>query len=192
MSNIEYSFYYSGPLLFRTQITNEEIKQIKKLIQKNTFPKENESPTCKMHVLNSSNIQKILQPYLNAFKEAHRTWYQKDLHDLKVVSCWANNMKSGDFIPPHIHTNCLFSSVLFINEIPKKIMEENSKYMVGKPRGPGSLNFIYSVSKTNQHIQEMNYMPQKGDYFIFPKDLMHWVFPFKSKCNRISIAANYK
>ena len=40
MSNIEYSFYYSGPLLFRTQITNEEIKKIEKLIQKNTFQKK--------------------------------------------------------------------------------------------------------------------------------------------------------
>ena len=41
---------------------------------------------------------------------------------------WVNFMVAGEFNPPHIHSACDFSSVLFI-KIPKNLEKENKKWM---------------------------------------------------------------
>ena len=33
-------------------------------------------------------------------------------------------------------------------------------------------------------------LSEEGDMFIFPAELKHWVFPFKSDCTRISVSGN--
>ena len=37
-----------------------------------------------------------------------------------------------------------------------------------------------------------SFFPEEGDMFIFPAWLKHWVYPFKSDCERISVSGNVK
>ena len=64
-----------------------------------------------------------------------------------------------------------------------KLLNDNS--------GPGEINFIVG-SRTPGFINHKNFMPETGDMFIFPADLMHSVAPFKSDVERVSIAFNMR
>ena len=41
-----------------------------------------------------------------------------------------------------------------------------------------------------QVISTVHQFPKSGDMYIFPAGLRHWVFPFKSKVERISVSGN--
>ena len=44
--------------------------------------------------------------------------------------------------------------------------------------------------KPRDCISYMSYFPEELDMFIFPAWLKHWVSPFKSDCERISVSGN--
>jgi hypothetical protein len=57
--------------------------------------------------------------------------------------------------------------------------------------GPGSVVFTYGDSR-DYTVDEKSFLPVKGDFFVFPYNLKHYVSPFKSKGERISVSANFK
>ena len=97
-------------------------------------------------------------------------------------------MGPGDFNPVHTHLNCHFSSVVFL-KVGKKLKEENDSY-VGLSRGPGSLNFLYGNQATDC-ISEAHFFPVEGDFYIFPRNLYHFVQPYKADAERISVSSNF-
>jgi hypothetical protein len=98
-------------------------------------------------------------------------------------------MQAGDFNPPHTHGGDL--SFVIYPSIPKKILEENKTFKGNRNPGggPGGISFTYGTTKRN-YISAVDHLPQTGELFIFPADLTHWVFPFKSKVERISVSGN--
>ena len=191
--SIDYRMLFSGPLLFHTKIKDEDIEKLKSISNTNQdFRKHLAASINDEFQLSNLDYQKIVDPYLDVYREAFFEWYSNKIGRPKVVSCWINHMKDGEFNPPHIHTNCNFSSVLFLNDLPEEIKLEQKEYLGTHKGGPASLNFLFGTSKNCLYISEKNINPTKGDFFIFPADLTHWVFPFKSKVIRTSIAANYE
>ncbi len=191
--SITYTIHYSGPLLFSTTITDEDLKNIKSLFNsKKDFRTSLAGDLKEQHQLDAKKLQLILNKYLAVHRQAHKTWWpERDLHSLKINSCWVNKMKAGEFNPPHKHDNCLYSSVIFLNDPPENIIAERKKYIGTNKGGPGSLNFMLGINRGHEFIEEKNHFPKKGDYFIFPATLYHYVFPYKSKWTRVSVAANY-
>ena len=95
-------------------------------------------------------------------------------------------MKAGEFNPPHHHSADL-SFVLFVN-VPKQLFQENRKY-AGTSGGPGAISWFYGEGN-NHYISSVDQFPRVGDLFIFPASLNHWVYPFKSKGERVSLSGN--
>ena len=193
---IDYTVYYSGPLLFRTTIVDEDIKYIKSLFNSKSILKKDFRQSLAGYIkeeyqLDAEKLQPVLNKYLEVHRQAHKNWTERDLHPLKINSCWVNKMKAGEFNPPHKHSNCLYSSVIFLDDVPKNIIAERKKYIGTHIGGPGSINFMFDINKAPEFIAEKNHLPKKGDYFIFPATLYHYVFPYKSKWTRVSVAANY-
>ena len=141
------------------------------------------------HYISSTHYGKIINPYLGPFHQAYRNWYGKTITQANIHSSWVNFMRAGEFNPPHIHTGCDFSSVLFI-QLPKALKEEHQKYE-GTAGGPGSISFSYGESQPYT-ISNRAFFPEEGDLFIFPATLTHFVAPFLSKGERISMSANFK
>ena len=103
----------------------------------------------------------VLQNIINSwslilflFEIAYKHWYGKLLPERIVTDkAWVNFMRPGEFNPPHIHTDCDLSSVLFI-KVSKKIKEEHKVFVERAgaidniPRvGPGSLSFTFGESR---------------------------------------------
>jgi uncharacterized protein (TIGR02466 family) len=189
---INYNFYYWGPFLFKTKVLDEEIKKIL------FFCKKNKKLNCRHelaghisdeYLLNNKDIFPLLLPYVETYL---KTRYDKMgisfNGKIEMTGVWVNYMKQGEFNPPHTHIGDL-SCVLYL-QIPKD-MDNNKKNHIARSEAPGSITFNYGENLKN-NISVQNFFPKTGDFFIFPGWLQHYVFPFKSKGERISLSANFR
>jgi len=186
-----YNFYYWGPLLFKIKIQQVDLKKCADLCSKksNKVDETLAGVIKHQHYISPTHYGKIINPYLNLFGEAYQNWYGKTITQTTILMSWVNFMRAGEFNPPHTHPNCDLSSVLFV-KIPEALKEEHKKF-TGTGSGPGSLSFTYGESQPHA-ISRRSFFPEEGDLFIFPATLTHFVAPFMSKGERISMSANFK
>jgi uncharacterized protein (TIGR02466 family) len=189
---INYNFYYWGPFLFKTKILDKEVKDILSFCKKNKkldFRHELAGHISDEYLLNNKNIYPILLPYLSTYIKARYECMNISFSGkIEINTVWVNYMKQGEFNPPHTHSGDL-SCVLYL-QIPND-MNDNKKNHVARSQAPGSVIFNYGQNlKNNTYIQ--SFFPEVGDFFIFPGWLQHYVFPFKSKGERISLSANFR
>ena len=110
-------------------------------------------------------------------------------YDLHLNSIWVNEMKQHEYNPAHIHRGMLFtglSSVMILN-LPSTYGKEYSNDEV--PQN-GKLQILGSASG---QFAKIDYQPQLNvrDFFIFPYDMRHCVYPFNSTNEtRRTLAAN--
>ena len=191
---MSHKFYYSGPLLYHTELNKNDLNDLKKICLKDKtkdFRKNLAGDLDHEYTINIEKFNKIIEKYLPEYYQAFEHWYDKKIIKIKTVSSWVNFMKAGDYNPPHTHKFNL-TCVLYV-DVPLKLQEEKKKY-IGTDRlgGPGSIAFTFLASDLPLFINAKNYFPKNGDFFIFPANLMHSVFPFKSKIERISVSANFE
>jgi len=187
----DYNFYYWGPLLFKIKIQQEDLKKCANLCsKKSSLVNETLAGGIKHeHYVSSNAFVKIIDPYLSTFAHAYHNWYGKTITQTTILMSWVNFMRAGEFNPPHTHPNCDLSSVLFV-KIPEALKEEHKKF-TGTGSGPGSLSFTYGEFQPHG-ISNRFFFPEEGDLFIFPATLTHFVTPFMSEGERISMSANFK
>jgi len=131
----------------------------------------------KMHT-HSYVSQDILKWFYSIFdhylKFNHTQGYKMDIN-----SIWVNEMKAGDYNPVHIHQGNLWTglSSVMILKLPKDMGPE-----LARPDQPmnGQLQIMGSVS--GQFVKADYNPPMKiGDFYIFPYDMRHVVYPFTNK-----------
>jgi len=191
-NNPSYKFFYWGPLLFNIKLYSQDLEELVKLCsKKSSLVNDTLAGVIKHeHYVSTVKYYKIIEPYLNSFRRCYRQWYGKPLAKRALIStAWVNFMVAGEFNPPHIHMECDFSSVLFV-KIPEKLKEEHKKFQ-GSGGGPGAITFTYGETQ-RYSLSYKHFFPEEGDFFIFPATLTHFVSPFMSKGERISIGANFK
>jgi len=187
-------FYYWGPFLYHTKISIEDVENLKKICVKD----ESKSAVKSLvgHFKTEYNIDtkkylEIINKYVPNFQDNYLKFYGHTCPKLYCVRSWVNFMYAGDYNPLHIHTQCDFSSVLYL-KVPNEIHDEAKKSNAtgGELEGPGCVSFFYGENHINT-ISSKYFRPTAGDFFIFPAMLRHTVAPFKSNVERISIAANF-
>ena len=105
-----------------------------------------------------------------------------------LQTAWFVRQFAGEFNPIHIHTYCELSSVGYL-KLPKGIEKEFEEE--SKTRRPvrGHIEFLYGVPQDlNSHT--MLAQPKVGDFYLFPKYLMHTVYPFRTPGERRSFSMN--
>jgi hypothetical protein len=195
VNDMGYTFFFTGPLIFKTKVSLEDIEKIKKLCSKDVkkdFSNQLAGHIEHEYVIDVNKMQLILHKYLEKHKEAYKIFYNTSMNYpgklMKIKNAWVNFMKNGEENPIHVHTKCNFSSVIFLN-IPKGLKEEIKKYK-GTSIGPGHLSFqVHSVS--DYYIDNIYVQPEIGDFYIFPWNVKHNVTTFKSKGERVSAACNF-
>jgi len=190
-AQLKYNFYYWGPLLFHTKLLPEDLKKCTDLCSKKSdhFNKQLAGVIQHEHTVEAGHYFNILLPYMSLFRKAFDQWYGQPLKKMSILNAWVNFMKPGEFNPPHIHTKCDMSSVLF-NKVTPNIKKENEKFK-GTGGGPGSVSFSYGESNPLA-LTGKSFIPEAGDFFIFPATTNHFVSPFLTKGERISTSANFK
>ena len=135
-------------------------------------------PTSKLMHTHSFISEDILKWFHGIFKH-YLDWNKTGKYKLDINSIWVNEMKAGDYNPVHIHQGKLWTglSSVMVLKLPKDMGPE-----IARPDQPmnGQLQILGSV---NGQFVKADYSPQMkiGDFYIFPYDMRHVVYPFTNK-----------
>ena len=109
-------------------------------------------------------------------------------YETHLNSVWVNEMKQHEYNPAHIHRGMLFTglSSVMILKLPGSFGVE---YSATESPQNGRLQILGS---TNGHFANIDYQPKikERDFYIFPYDMRHCVYPFNGPGFRRTLAAN--
>jgi uncharacterized protein (TIGR02466 family) len=134
-------------------------------------------------------IEALLEDELSKYAHERARYHgeRPAIVSFRLDEVWINIMGAGDFNPPHTHYGGDISFVLYL-QIPQGLKEEFESNRRNNS-GPGSIEFSYGQPDawvTSSHV----ILPAAGDLLIFPAQLVHFVSPYKTNGDRISIAGN--
>ena len=185
---MNYKIYNWGPILFSTKIKKEEVNKLLKAYKKSkmTYVKELANTIEEEYPFDKDVFSKVIKVYLQVFMTEASRWYNKNLgKKITITHCWINDIKENEFVPMHDHY-ADFSSVLYL-KVNKSTPQLEFKNKFG---GPGAITFKYG-EKRKLNIDKVIIQPEVNDLLIFPSNLTHLVYPFRSKEKRICISTNY-
>jgi hypothetical protein len=125
-------------------------------------------------------VNKVMGHYLDFNKI---TGYKKSLN-----SIWVNQMFQHEYNPVHVHQGSLFTglSSVMILKLPESFgVEYSSEHnpMNGKLQIMGSVSGQFATCDYSPNIKER-------DFYIFPYDVRHCVYPFNGPGYRRTLSAN--
>ena len=135
-------------------------------------------PTNKRMHSHSYVSEDILKWFYSTF-DHYLKWNKTQGYKMEINSIWVNEMKAGDYNPVHTHQGKGFTglSSVMILKLPKDMGPE-----IARPDQPmnGQLQILGSAS--GQFVTS-DYSPKMkiGDFYIFPYDMRHVVYPFTNK-----------
>ena len=175
--------FVDGRIISQYSISLEHVKNLNMIFDKEKDKLSSYGSRLAGRLETELSITDILQsstiyPFLTECMFAHITKLQQhnctsivDPYNLNIISAWINDMKEGEYNPPHTHHNGTgFSVVLFLN-IPEYIndVKDPHKFHDGQLGFGGFEN------------QKIWIEPEVGDFFIFNANHTHYVMPFKVK-----------
>ena len=131
--------------------------------------------------------QDVLQWFELKFR-LYLNWNNIKGYDMHLNSIWVNTMFEHEYNPVHVHQGSLFTglSSVMILKLPSSFGVEYSS-----PDAPqnGRLQILGSASGQFSNI---DYQPKikERDFYIFPYDMRHCVYPFNGPGWRRTLAAN--
>ena len=125
-------------------------------------------------------FEKIFKHYLD--------WSKIKEYRMHLNSVWVNQMFEHEYNPVHVHQGTLFtglSSVMILKLPPSFGIE----YSASDSPQNGRLQILGSASG---QFANVDYQPEikERDFYIFPYDMRHCVYPFNGPGMRRSLAAN--
>lgn len=137
------------------------------------------------------HIQNLFKKYIDGYVDVFcNVWSDSERLDMSLQTAWINFQQKHEFRPPHIHSNCDASFVLYL-DMPAEIKEEKTN--LSADFQPGNVVFTYNDTKIDHPLAPTNqftFIPERGDLYIFPYYLNHFSMPFKSDVTRISVSGN--
>jgi uncharacterized protein (TIGR02466 family) len=108
-------------------------------------------------------------------------------HELNSeLNLWVNVNKKADYNSLHDHPVSSLSGVFYLTQKNSAIVFKRN---LGIPEH--HLKWLRTNFKTPLSYTTVRYTPTRGDFFIFPSWLKHFVEPSESDEDRISVAFNY-
>ena len=107
-----------------------------------------------------------------------------DVEDVVITDMWATVLKSGQFHPPHTHSNNFLSGVWYLHSA------QGASIVFRDPRPAADVIMPRIKEQTLTNASLLSYTSKQNRALIFPSWLSHWVQLNKSIGNRISIAWN--
>jgi len=126
------------------------------------------------HLLGETKISKKIVDCMNDYIETleKTNLFQEKHKKLKILSCWVNDMKEGEYNPPHTHHDGTgWSTVLFL-KVPEFINDAKDPHKFKD----GNLGFIGADGISTTWTE-----PKVGQFYIFEAKHQHCVMPFKVK-----------
>ena len=202
--NLKFSYVFLGQSIFKYQVPLEIFHIINNLYE-NKYPelkpanKQLVGKIEKEHSLfygGADSDKMIRHNYLSknvlmwfesVFKH-YLDWNKIKEYKLHLNSIWVNQMFEHEYNPVHVHQGSLFTglSSVMILKLPKSFGVEYSS-----PDAPQN-GRLQILGATNGQFANVDYQPdiKEGDFYVFPYDMRHCVYPFNGPGWRRTLAAN--
>ena len=129
----------------------------------------------------------VLNWFESKFKH-YLDWNKTRDYNMHFNSVWVNTMFQHEYNPVHVHQGSLFTglSSVMILKLPESYGVE---YSAAEQPQNGRLQILGSASGMFANI---DYQPdiKERDFYIFPYDMRHCVYPFNGPGYRRTLAAN--
>ena len=204
-NDIKYKFIFLGQSVLRYKVPTNIFLTINSIYEKNfvnlpaankqlvgkiknehsIFYNGDEESKMKKHSLIPLEVQ---QWFMSMFE--HYLLFNKiKNYKTHLNSIWINEMKAHEYNPVHIHLGTLFTglSSVMILKLPSHYGVE---YSAENSPQNGRLQILGSSSG---QFSNVDYQPEieVGDFYIFPYDMRHTVYPFNGTSEvRRTLAAN--
>ena len=109
-------------------------------------------------------------------------------YGIQIMSGWFVRQFENEYNPIHVHTACKFSCVGYL-KLPDGIEKEFEEDYKDHHPSHGHIQFVHGTPSTNS-CTNFVVKPKVGDFYLFPRDLFHCVYPFKTKGERRSFSVN--
>ena len=205
VNDIKYKFIFLGQSVLRYKVPTNIFLTINSIYEKNfvnlpaankqlvgkiknehsIFYNGDEESKMKKHSLIPLEVQ---QWFMSMFE--HYLLFNKiKNYKTHLNSIWINEMKAHEYNPVHIHQGTLFTglSSVMILKLPSHYGVE---YSAENSPQNGRLQILGSSSG---QFSNVDYQPEieVGDFYIFPYDMRHTVYPFNGTSEvRRTLAAN--
>ena len=143
-------------------------------------------PNNKMHPHNLLPLD-VRQWFVKKFKH-YLDWNRVKGYRLHLNSVWINQMFEHEYNPVHVHQGGLFTglSSVIILKIPESFGVE---YSASEAPQNGRLQILGAASGQFSNIDYQPDMKER-DFYVFPYDMRHCVYPFNGEGTRRTLAAN--
>ncbi len=109
-------------------------------------------------------------------------------YELNIMGGWFVRQFAGDYNPLHIHTGAAISCVGYL-ALPQGIEAEWEEDDRDHHPSHGHLQFAHGTDSTYS-VSNFMIRPRVGDFYIFPSNMFHCVYPFRAACERRSFSMN--
>ena len=113
-----------------------------------------------------------------------------------VLAAWYVRSFAGDYNPVHTHTNCELTCVGFLKvpDLSKERTKSGSnplrKYQNYTPAGHLEILSSIGVTPSSFENDRIGFKPKVGNWYLFPANIRHSVYPFKCDGERRSFSIN--
>jgi len=204
---IECNEIYLGQMIIRYDVPSDIFNEINQTYQK--LISKNKIPNWEVHLIGKVKNEhslywgsadetqhkrhNFLSPQVLDFFKARVSHFvarsKIKMSKCNINSIWVNEMKAGEYNPVHIHSgDQLFGlSSVMILKLPKSFGKEYARS--DRPTN-GMLQLLGSASG-QFCTTEYNPKLREGDFYLFPYDMRHCVYPFRGKGTRRTLGANF-
>lgn len=195
-----------GPMMMHARLPMNMVRQLNKYTNKTV---KNEKKAKKLdhsdHLVGKLKQEILIEAdelnkHLETFNQIIANYVQTELarhfkqmskgtgFAINYKSAWIVRQFAGEFNPAHIHTQCDLSCVGYLKLPPEIDKEWEEDYKDHYPC-KGHIEFLHGQSG-KMHTHTFLVKPTVGDFFVFPADLIHMVYPFYSDGERRSFSMN--
>ena len=137
---------------------------------------------------NHTDVKNIMEKYLDDY--VHKQLAISKRHQLSHCTSWVNLHKPGDIGQSHVHSNSMFSGVLYV-----KVDRDSGPIRFQYPSMiPTYMTHQIEVDLDDNNIYNMREAvinPNNKMILLFPSHLSHDIAPNLSTIDRYSMAFNY-
>ena len=139
-------------------------------------------------MIKHSHLPQEILKWFNDMFQHYLEWNKVKQYKMHFNSVWVNQMFEHEYNPVHVHQGSLYTglSSVMILKLPESFGVE---YSASDAPQNGKLQILGSVGG---QFTNVDYQPniKERDFYIFPYDMRHCVYPFNGPGYRRTLAAN--
>lgn len=148
------------------------------------------------HLIRGTELEQALMEYVGEYLLDVDSGHFKDImaftdleNIIKLVGGWYNKQVNMEHIPPHTHNNDISCVLYPYIDIDYEAEAYKTMY---KEQQQGRIFFRHGeTDKNGLGTNVVRELPEEGDLYIFPANLLHWTEPVLGNSVRYSLSCNF-